>query len=112
MKKIILSTFLLLSFYSTSQNDSNKKPRFEYVTIKIEPKSNWDDKKSNDFDNLFSYNYYQNLMDSLGNQGYELISVIPIIETVFPNYGNDTYHTGIKSNTRTKELELFFKRKK
>jgi len=50
-------------------------------------------------------------LDQLGRQGWELCTSIPVIETVFPNFGNEEYHTGIKTNTRTAKVTLIFKRR-
>jgi len=46
----------------------------------------------------------------LGTDGWELCATIPYIETGFPNFGSEEYHTGIKSNTRTSKVVFLFKR--
>lgn len=46
----------------------------------------------------------------LGRRGWELVGVLPDVETSFPNFGDAEYHTGIKSNTHTKSAHLLFKR--
>lgn len=50
-------------------------------------------------------------LNKLGQEGWELVSSSTIIETKFPNFGNEDYHTGIKDNTKTKEIIFVFKRK-
>lgn len=42
---------------------------------------------------------------------WELCAAIPLTETVYPNFGSEEYHIGIKSNTRIKSIVLIFKRK-
>jgi hypothetical protein len=49
-------------------------------------------------------------MDKFGNEGWELCSVVPITETVFPNFGDESYVTGIQANTRTTKMIFIYKR--
>ncbi len=51
-------------------------------------------------------------IDSLGAKGWELVGVVNDIETSFPNFGKDEYHTGIKTNTHSKGVSLIFKKRK
>jgi hypothetical protein len=44
------------------------------------------------------------------NEGWELCSVVPITETVFPNFGDESYVTGIQANTRTTKMIFIYKR--
>lgn len=46
-----------------------------------------------------------------GKDGWELVSTYTTTETVFPNFGNEDYHTGIKENTRTETVNFVFKRR-
>jgi len=50
-------------------------------------------------------------LTSMGNSGWELCAALPLTETKFPNFGNEEYHTGIKTNTRTGQVILIFKRR-
>jgi len=57
------------------------------------------------------FNMENDTIKSLGYSGWELCSVVPVTETLFPNFGSEEYHVGIKTNTRTQSLILLFKRK-
>ena len=51
-------------------------------------------------------------LNSLGEEGWELVDILDKIETVHPNFGNDEYVTGLQPNVRTSEVSFVFKRKK
>lgn len=50
------------------------------------------------------------MLNHWGKEGWELVDVYTTTETVFPNFGDENLHTGIKANTRTKALNFVFKR--
>lgn len=50
-------------------------------------------------------------MNMMGEAGWELAGVFTTIETVYPNFGDDKYHTGIKENTRTQAIYYIYKRR-
>ena len=51
------------------------------------------------------------ILNSMGKDGWELVTSFTEEETVYPNFGNEDYHTGIKTNTRTKAVNFVFKRR-
>lgn len=51
-------------------------------------------------------------LNALGDEGWDLVTAYPIIETSFPNFGNEEYVTGLRTNTRTREIVYVFKRYK
>lgn len=53
-----------------------------------------------------------NSLNLYGKEGWELVSVYTTTETVFPNFGDPSYHTGVKENTRTNTINFVFKRPK
>ncbi len=103
----------MISLNAMSQAAKPKQTiaKYEYATITIKPTTYRSVYSENHKANEFDTRIYAYKMDSLGSIGYELVSVVPITETIFPNFGKDEYHTGIKENVNTKELKLFFKRK-
>ena len=113
----MFSLFLGIVFFifggCTSENSYNgistetKKfsgPQWEYLQIKLNGKEEIEYSNKKFENNIDELNY-------LGKEGWELVSTYPIVETVFPNFGNNNYHTGIKSNIRTTEIIYIFKRK-
>lgn len=55
---------------------------------------------------------WEQSLNLYGKDGWELVSTYSTIETVFPNFGDKQYHTGVKENTRTNTIYFVFKRKK
>lgn len=51
-----------------------------------------------------------NSLNLYGKDGWELVSAYTTVETVFPNFGDASYHTGVKENTRTNTINFVFKR--
>lgn len=51
-------------------------------------------------------------LDIFGKEGWELVDIYTITETLHPNFGNSEYVTGIRENTRTQSVNYVFKRKK
>lgn len=51
-------------------------------------------------------------LNSLGKEGWELVDIYEIMETVHPNFGSDKYVTGMQPNVRTAEINFVFKRRK
>ena len=49
-------------------------------------------------------------LNEWGNEGWELVSSYTTVESVFPNFGNDDYVTGINTNTRTYQICFVLKR--
>jgi hypothetical protein len=51
-------------------------------------------------------------LDSFGEEGWELVGIYEKTETVHPNYGNESYVSGLQPNVRTAEICFVFKRKR
>lgn len=103
MKKIIFTILLGCSTITSC----NSEKEWEYKTIQVDGET--------------SLNYYGREFESndikpttainkMASEGWELVTAYPIIETVYPNFGREDYHTGVKSNTRTKAVQYVFKR--
>ena len=52
------------------------------------------------------------VLNLMGRNGWELVSVYTEVTTYFPNFGDSRYFTGIRGNTRTSEIKFVFKRPK
>jgi hypothetical protein len=50
-------------------------------------------------------------LQSLGDDGWELVSSFLEMETAFPNFGNDDFVTGLRENVRPQKATFIFKRR-
>lgn len=101
MKKILISAFLGLVFFSCT-------PTWEYKIVSVKGEEH--EIKGTQLSNKFDVSGES--LNLFGKDGWELVSIYENTETVYPNFGNEDYHTGIKTNTRTVEINFVFKRKK
>jgi hypothetical protein len=101
MKKIFLITLLGFMFFSCTS-----KWEYKIVSVKGEEQETKGTLLSNKFD------VSDESLNLFGKDGWELVGIYENTETVYPNFGNEDYHTGIKTNTRTAEINFVFKRKK
>jgi hypothetical protein len=101
MKKLFLIAVVgLLSFSCTS------KWEYKTVSVKGEEQETREKFQTNIFD------VSDESLNLFGKDGWELVGIYDKVETVYPNFGSEDYHTGIKTNTRTAEINFVFKRKK
>ena len=123
MRKILL-LFLLAPVLAWGQQKTvgqkpitqptNKQIKWEYFIYKVNPtprdyeadyiSGNYEDKEANFF------NPDINVMDSLGCEGWELVNTYTELYTLYPNFGQEGYHTGIKENVKIKNICFVFKR--
>lgn len=54
----------------------------------------------------------ESLLESMGSQGWELVTSYLEMETAFPNFGKEDYVTGLQPNIRPQSLVLIFKHPK
>lgn len=82
--------------------------KWEYKTVQV------DGKEEFEFLDKFSSKdiYPTGKLNSMGEEGWELVEAYPITETVFPNFGDEKYVTGLQPNVRTKAVQYVFKREK
>ena len=102
MKKLFV--LFILSILLVSCN--KEQPKWEYKVICIE---------GIEFPLGAGLNYRHfedptSELNKAGANGWELVDVYTEVDTDFPNFGDQEYHTGIKSNTRTKKVFYVFKR--
>lgn len=103
-------------FISCNQTEVDK---WEYRTMAVEAKSQLyplDEDEFSDANARYPKKFLQNdIEDSLniaGKEGWELVSMVPELETRYPLLGYDeTDAAAIKSNVRTHILRFVFKRR-
>lgn len=120
MKLKILTLFIIVITMLTACH--NQEPQqWEYMVLPIEgsklptvyaPNDKEMLTQQSDFKSLeFNNQNFNMMLNSYGKDGWELVNIYSTIETVFPNFGNEEYHSGIKENTRTQTINFVFKRK-
>lgn len=99
MKKQLFGCIALVALTACA----NKK--WEYNTVRVQT----------DVENKFSpreVSVSNRLLDSMGNERWELVGMYNEIETVHPNFGDEHYVTGLQPNVRTLDVSFVFKRRK
>lgn len=96
---------MLLTCIFTNCNKQDDKDIWEYKVVAI------DAINKTDFQPREFFNIGDETLNYYGNEGWELISTYTTEETVFPNFGDAQYHSGIKANSRTEKIFFIFKRK-
>lgn len=100
MKAKLFITMLGLSIASCTTN-------WEYKVVTVKKV----DKEVSKFDSN-KFEVTDENLNLFGKEGWELVGVYPITETVHPNFGKREYVNGIQPNVRTAEVNFVFKRKK
>jgi len=101
----ITLSLVCLTFASCKKSET----KWEYKTINVKDKVNYAVRRSADLPVIKTYD---DELNSLGADGWELVGVYDVIGTDFPNFGDEKYHTGIKENVKTVSVHLIFKREK
>ena len=98
MKKLFVSLVAAIALTACSSN-------WEYKVVTVDGTSTSE----------FSPNSFNVSLEDLnlfGAEGWELVDVYTVVETVHPNFGNSEYVTGLRENTRTSSINYVFKRRK
>lgn len=103
---IVLILLVSQGLLSCSSHKEEETIKWEYKVLDI---------NGHDLGNFYSRMtptpiHIQSQLDSLGNEGWELVDVYTYVETVHPNFGNEKYVVGIQPNTRTQGVSYVFKR--
>ena len=118
MKKVIMFAAFVLLLSSCSQpTESSGNNCWEYKILEVTGTLQGPTDSRN-FGNLnlqtgeYTHQENQQLTD-LGNEGWELVSVVPITETNLSHINNEYETTNdVRSVVRTSALRFYFKRKK
>lgn len=102
---------LLVASLSTLAGCSADPAKWEYHTLRV-PATTLVPEITGDADKLLSkrFELSANQLNALGLDGWELVGVVPEVETVHPNYGSSEYVTGLQPNVRSAAATLLFKR--
>lgn len=101
MKKFLFSLCMIAFLASCTNNN-----QWEYKVVKVAGKSA---KVLADYGALV-YGDQTAMLNKMGEEGWELVSTYTEIATVFPNFGNSEYVSGIRDNTRTCVVNFVFKK--
>jgi len=104
MKLIALLVTSSILFFGCSSEQ-----KWEYKVIKVYPDNSYD-RTGADALRYHTIAPSESELSKLGYKGWELVTSYLEMETSYPNFGNEDYHTGIKTNVRPQSLVLLFKR--
>lgn len=107
MKKIVLLFTITLMLFSCNKGQVKERTKWEYKIVKIDGETT----QYQDFGGC-DFNDPTQQLNSLGAEGWEVVSSYTEVETVHPNYGDPKYVTGIQPNTRTTVVTIILKREK
>lgn len=106
MKRILfLTTLLCVTFMFSACKDEKKAVKWEYKTIRIAI-------NSDDYGDACPLPTadIETELNILGEEGWELVSAVPVVGTTFPNFGNSEYVTGLRDLTATRHIQYVLKR--
>ncbi len=86
-----------------------KSPMYDYKVVSF--LTNGNERTGSSALRYSTINISENDLMILGVQGWELVSTALEMETAYPNFGNNTYVTGIQPNVRPQKLICIFKRR-
>ncbi len=104
MKKLFTLIVTAIIFFGCGSLDS-----WEYKVVRILPM----DDNARTGPNAISVKIIsisERELNKLGSEGWELVDSYLEMETAYPNFGKEEYHTGIKINVRPQLAVLIFKR--
>ena len=107
MRKIL---FLLIALLFLVCSCSKKK--FEYKIVRVTDSYDFFDPPTYKAQMAVDFGDQSELLNRMAAENWELVDVYTETSTLYPNFGEPKYHTGIKSNVHTSALNFIFKREK
>lgn len=112
---ILLSLIFLIITSILGLRNDNKKiamelaiPKWEYKVVYLEATESG--VYMQDELNPSKIELTEDMINTYGLEGWELVDTYLEMETVHPNYGNEDYVTGLQPNIRPQRLVLMFKK--
>lgn len=105
---LIVISIIGLKNDKTMINQGNAIPTWEYKVVSIEATE--DITYIQNELNPTEVQLTEDMINTYGVEGWELVDSYLEVETVHPNYGNDEYVTGLQPNVRPQRLVLIFKK--
>lgn len=101
MMVTVMTTTMILALNNSTEKWEYKVTYLESTEIEEYTKSDFNPKEAQ---------LNAGMINSYGEEGWELVDTYLETETVHPNYGNDDYVTGLQPNIRPQRLVMIFKR--
>ena len=99
------STLVIIAFFLSS---CQSNPKWEYKVLPVSADSYA--RTGADASKPTTVNPTDSELNQLGANGWELTTSYLEVETAYPNFGSETYVTGIQPNVRPQRVVLIFKR--
>lgn len=105
-KPIYMKKLIFILFAAVTLNACSSKTQWEYKIVKV---AGQEAEVIPDFTPMV-FNDQTKMLNTMGQDGWELVNTYTEINSAHPNFGNSSYVSGIRMNTRTSVLNFIFKR--
>lgn len=114
MKKLLFIAVAMLVVLASCK-DENKIQKWEYMRVKtnavlVDEHGNWPGFSENFVINETQGTNIDDSLNTLGQEGWEIVGVYTKTSTTFPNFGNAEYVTGLRDQVATRRVVYVLKR--